>query len=146
MTEKPKINPRNTIKKTPGPGRPPKHGAYITKKDDPELRTWLRSNEAAMLEDLGGPDRMAAKQQFQVQNALRVMRILYCMDRYLADHDIVKPSGKLQDVLVTSYLAYVNSLSRILQSLDLEKRVMERDETLERYLKAKSKGAKNGSD
>jgi len=122
------------------PGRPPKHGAYISKRKDPELRAWLRDHEMAMMDDLGGPDRMTAKEQIQVQNALRVMRVLYCIDRYLTSHEIVKPSGQLEDVLVTSYLAYVNALSRILQSLKLEKKVMDRDETLAGYLKAKKKG------
>lgn len=82
MTNKSELNPQKTMKKTHKRGRPPKHGAYITKKDDPELRIWLRDNEAAMYEDLGGVGRMAAKEQIQVQNALRVMRILYCIDRY----------------------------------------------------------------
>ena len=139
MTNKSELNPRKVIKKTAKRGRPPKHGAYITKKDDPELRSWLRENEAAMYEDLGGVEYMTSKEQIQVQNALRVMRILYCIDKYLSKNEIITSSGRLQDVLITSYLAYVNSLSRILQSLNIEKRVRERDETLEKYLSTKEK-------
>ena len=58
---------------------------------------------------------------------------------FLSKNEIITSSGRLQDVLITSYLAYVNSLSRILQSLNIEKRVRERDETLEKYLSTKEK-------
>ena len=103
---------------------PVKHGGYL-KVADPELMAWLQVHEKALCDDLGGSEVMTSKQKCQVQNALRVMRVLYCLDKYLIENGIfttekrkVIPHG----FLTSHYLAYVNSLSRILQSLGLKDR------------------------
>ena len=104
-------------------GRLPKHGAFIVKhtKDDPrpEIRKWLNIDKQAMTEDLGGIRIVTNKQQLQINNGLRILNILYHFDAYLAENGMFEKPGK-PDPILNQYLAYVNALSRILQSLGLE--------------------------
>ena len=128
-----KYNPRNTIKRTPGPGRPPIHGAYIilNTKDDPhpEVRGWLTMEKEAILEDLGGLENVTGKQQLMINNAMRVLNLLHHMDLHMGKEGVFVTPGQLQP-LMSTYLAHVNSLSRILQSLGLEKIVKKGDASL----------------
>ena len=117
-------------------GRPFKHGAYITQNNDPELRAYLRTHEKAMIDQKGGIDNITPLQQIQIQNALRILHKLFFMDKYIARKDVIV-NGEVLPVLRSSYLAYINSLSRILRSLDLEDTSKNNTGNLEAYIKAK---------
>lgn len=126
-------------------GRLVKHGAFIIKFTDkdprPEIRKWLNIDKEIIINDLGGLKNISGKQQLQVNNALRILNILYHFDTYLSENGIFKSNKGDYQPLINVYLSHVNSLSRILQSLGLEKVAKKEGMRLDQYIDAiKSKG------
>lgn len=122
-----------------------KHGAFITtsSKNDPfpQIRRWLNVDKQAIFEDLGGLECLSGKEQIQINNVLRLLNVLYHFEIYIAHYGIFEKDGELHPLL-NQYASYVNSLSRVLQSLGLKKRAIESELTLDKYIKAKVKGDK----
>ena len=95
------------------------HGA--TAKETPlHIRRALAEAERGMIADLGGPDMVTVKAHLQIKNALRALRVLYCVDEYLELAGVFAEPGQVQPVLTNVYAQYLGLYVRILQSLGLK--------------------------
>jgi hypothetical protein len=114
-----------------------KHGAYsetMPRKLE-YIQKWLKVDENAIIEDLGGIERVSAKQHLQIQNALRLLNILYFIDEYIRENpEYVSLDSDRLSAITNNYGYYINSLSRILQSLGLERKVNGNVESLDDYI------------
>ena len=93
-------------------------------------------------EDLGGISALTGAQRVMLAQLRRCLIFLALIDRWIADHAFIDDKGNLAGPMNAFYLSALNSSTRIVKDLGLERRAA--GETLETYLEKKRQAAQDG--
>ena len=100
-----------------------KHGAYsgTIRKRYSDLRTTegrqLKQMMDELVDDLGGPEAISAKQKLILQNVRSKMIVLLQIGKYIDEQETLIKDGRLLPILRESYSGYTETLRRDIQAL-----------------------------